>query len=120
MADWKYNPYVALALLLVIIVIIAYQLAIRPPPDEMYTAVLICMSDKHDHELYVFEAEINVNDEAPYLCPECGEKTAYSALKCYDCGKISPIINKEIHCKRCNSNHVKPIDKIEEIGEENY
>ena len=121
MADWKYNPYVALALLLVIIVVIAYQLAVRRQTgsEEVFTKVLICNSSNHkDEKTRVFEAEIGKNDKPPYLCPVCGEKTAYRALKCYnpDCGQISPILDKEIRCHLCGSTHAKPVDRLEELN----
>lgn len=120
MTDWKSSPVVGIVLILAIIISgwFIYRSFKTPPPT--YPEIVICTNKDCG---YIFEVTAKKGKTQPFLCPECGEKKAYLAMKCYDCGEIFPamIANpKEGHqCPNpyCGSKSVHP---LREIPKEDY
>lgn len=84
--------------------VFVYLRLIRPPAQEA-SEVVVCTSCRR-----VFDVHFRMGSGGgPYVCPHCGNQTAYLAYQCRDpeCGTIFPVTpeqmrsGKEIVCPVC-------------------
>jgi DNA-directed RNA polymerase subunit RPC12/RpoP len=89
---------------LAVSLVFVYARIIRQPPRET-TEVVVCTTCRH-----VFEVTFSMGrGGGPYVCPKCGNKTAYLAFQCRDpdCRAIFPVMpermqrGEEIVCPVC-------------------
>ena len=114
---WKNNTAVGIASLAVII--IASVCLVRgmrgpKPPVYMYPQHLKC-----DNCQAVFVKEISTRQGFPVACEKCGKKTAYPAIKCFDCGAVSCLKSTRGPeamgtCPACGSRRAGPVGTPEE------
>ena len=107
MSSWKTNPLVGVILVLIIIVALVMIIKNALPKKYYYTTDLKCESCGE-----VFQKGIVSGTTFPVRCPKCGNKEAYHALKCLDCGEIF-IFKEELpmemmmpKCPKCGSTNI--------------
>jgi hypothetical protein len=87
---WKSNPYVGLALLLVIALAgwLTYRIVKRPGETVEYSYVLQCANPECEARGRAFEDSFPAGEKPPFRCRYCGQKTAYFVLRCRACGEV--------------------------------
>ena len=120
MTDWKSSPVMGIVLILAIIISGWFIYRSFKTPTPTYSEIVICTNKNCGH---IFKVTFKKGKTQPFLCPKCGEKKAYLAIKCYECGEIFPSMipnpKEGLECPNphCGSKNVHP---LREIPEEAY
>jgi DNA-directed RNA polymerase subunit RPC12/RpoP len=76
-------------------------------PDE-FTEIVRCTNCGH-----LFKKTHTRSEQPPYVCEQCGERTAYVAYRCMSCFRefvnTHPQSAGEIECPHCYSTNVRQI-----------
>ncbi len=111
--ETKLNPYTGMALLLIILMIGVsgygiYRLVRMIWEPAKYTDILMCYKCEH-----IFEKKHTAEEKSPFVCKKCGQRQAYMAFVCTNCGRIFPHVDpgsdERIECPNCFRPNVRPL-----------
>ena len=113
MRTWKSNPFVGLALLVVISGAgwLTYRTVKGPAQVVNYSYVLMCTNPDCGE---IFQGSYPENEEPPFPCPVCGSP-AYPALRCRACGAVFPSLKSPSQrapysCPECRKGTAFPLE----------